>query len=400
MTNAGRPKALDDSKLLKAIGYYQTTSPSILAKKLKVSRKTIQRRLKDIPNDVVEATLAQIQAKELKPHQKTYENFLNIPIIAEYRDKLLFKRKVSENYASQMLRGWYRICKRLNKHPNFLATKETVKEVVDLLIPLGKGEFKMGLIVFKKSVRTWYENQGIAGQYLTSEGASGEASKGTGKRAHVRFTEDERCRFLEVLKEQAPKSQCLNGVAPDYALKAIEFLPIFAFISGTRKKACFETNWSNVSWDNPITTIRVLDKGLHRKGRKEWFKRIAGKPLERFKDLWNVAGKPSEGRIFPFNMDKVVDLFKQCYEIAGIPKDKWNGMPFHIWRHTACQEYLEATDYNWDLVAKTLGWDSVDTMKKSYGKVPEKVIRRGLLKSMGLKVPDQEKREFRFCMHV
>lgn len=105
-----------------------------------------------------------------------------------------------------------------------------------------------------------------------------------------------------------------------------------------------------------------------------------------------------EGLIFPFSkyQHQSVALFlKECYAKAGIPEKLWRGMPIHIWRHTACQDLLDATDRNWELVAEVLGWESLDTMKKHYGKASEEVIQKGLLEAMGFKV-EWEKKEFKF----
>jgi integrase len=70
-------------------------------------------------------------------------------------------------------------------------------------------------------------------------------------------------------------------------------------------------------------------------------------------------------------------------------------MPFHVWRHTAAQDLLEASDWNYGLVAATLGWESIQALKKNYGRMPSSSQVRGLMKAMGM--PFQEKKkEFAF----
>ena len=73
----------------------------------------------------------------------------------------------------------------------------------------------------------------------------------------------------------------------------------------------------------------------------------------------------------------------------------WRGMPFHVWRHTGAQEMLEASDWNYGLVASTLGWESVQTLKQHYGRMPSSSQVRGLMKAMGLPF-HEEKKEFVF----
>ena len=56
---------------------------------------------------------------------------------------------------------------------------------------------------------------------------------------------------------------------------------------------------------------------------------------------------------------------------------------------------LDATNRNWELVAERLGWKSIDTMKKHYGKSSTDDLRKGQLEAMGYKVV-WEKKEFKF----
>jgi len=67
----------------------------------------------------------------------------------------------------------------------------------------------------------------------------------------------------------------------------------------------------------------------------------------------------------------------------------------HIWRHTAAQDLLFATHYNYELAAQILGWESTEVMKKNYGKMPDEERTVGLMGAMGLPVVN-EKREFLF----
>ncbi len=62
--------------------------------------------------------------------------------------------------------------------------------------------------------------------------------------------------------------------------------------------------------------------------------------------------------------------------------------PTHIWRHTFAQEGLKATGYKYELVASLGGWVNTSILKKHYGEMGEAARERGLLKAMGLKVPE------------
>ena len=55
-------------------------------------------------------------------------------------------------------------------------------------------------------------------------------------------------------------------------------------------------------------------------------------------------------------------------------------------RSTACQDLLEATNYSYEMTAEILGWESIDTMKKYYGRMGEQKIQKGMLQAMGIEI--------------
>jgi len=303
-----------------------------------------------------------------------------------------------------MLRGLFWLCKTLNKSPKALSTKESVELCKQVVIDAKKGIHKRGIEPLQTEIRSWYLFIGVSGSFLTSKGITGER-RGRGQRATVRLSEKQRHRFLECVKGHYDEDYQLknNGhIIPfltEPKLKdAMSCCVKFLYYTGTRRTATINARWDQVTWDESgdLAQVTVIDKGKHKLGRLKWNKRLMGQFLEEFKAHWQSLGCPDEGLIFPFDKNALTGFFNDCFEEAEIQERIWKKIPVHIWRHTACQDMLEATDYNWELVAQTLGWQSIDTMKKHYGKVPEPVIRRGLRKAMGLPIEEKEKKEFRF----
>jgi len=409
----GRPRAVRREQLLRAIRKYATTSESELAQKLKVGRTTIWRRLQEIPQEKIDEVLKELSETELKPSQYDWKVFQKIPVIEAYEEKLRGKIRVSKRYKTKILRGIWRACRILEKHPYHL----TVEECADLVAKARLGEAFMitrkgkkpiaeeGL---RKSIRAFMQYmKGISGKFLTSEGIDASISTVEPERARARFTPEHREAFMEVLIEKTKEDwEGRSGKAyhrlpfksePILAM-AVELLPYCYYYMGSRKKAVLNATWENIEWHEDISILWIMDKGLHRKGRKKWEKRITHELLERMKNYWKALGCPKEGLIFPFSEyqhQSIALFFKECYAEAGIPEKLWRGMPIHIWRHTACQDMLDATDRNWELVAELLSWESLDTMKKHYGKASEAVVKKGLLEAMGFKV-ELEKKDFRF----
>jgi len=93
----------------------------------------------------------------------------------------------------------------------------------------------------------------------------------------------------------------------------------------------------------------------------------------------------------PDSYQKLLDLFNEAYKIHNIKVHQ----TCHIWRHTFAQDLLEATNWNYDLVASIEGWISTDTLKKHYGKMGESIREKALIKAMDLPIEIPQK-DFKF----
>jgi integrase len=189
--------------------------------------------------------------------------------------------------------------------------------------------------------------------------------------------------------------------------EAVLQFPKVAFYTGTRAgqprrgkdgnkiydRGMLSMSWENIKFETDVVIIRVVDKG--KRGGITWFKKMIAEAAADFKQFHEDIGSPNTGRVFPFDYQTLLLFFKEVYKTAGIPRNLWAGMPFHIWRHTAAQKFLEVTYWNYGLTAKTLGWDGTQALEKHYGKMPDSAQLRGLRKAMGLPVV-KEKREFLF----
>ena len=202
----GRPRAVRREELLYAIRKYGTTSESELAKKLNVGRTTIWRRLQEIPQKKIDAVLKELSETKLKPSQYDWKVFFKIPVIEAYEEKLRAKARVSERHKTKMLRGIWRVCRILEKHPDHL----TIEECADLVARARVGEAFMitrqgkkpiaeeGL---RKAIRAFLQYmKGISGKLLTAEGIDASARKLDPERARARLTPEQRKAFMEVLR--------------------------------------------------------------------------------------------------------------------------------------------------------------------------------------------------------
>lgn len=376
----GRPQRLSTEDLIHAIKLYATTSPNELSKRCNVSRQTIYRKMKLIPNETIVEIFKELGEIELKPYQMTYEGFLSIREVGLF-NKALERRQVSKRYKNRLLSHLWHLCVYLKRHPRNLS----IEECADLLIILKQKTIpNLGYESVKKAVRSWFQNvYGINGEILTSKGIDGSLAYGLGKRAHDRLTQKQRHAFIRALKEI---------VEEDSLFDAWISLPYFLYYTGTRIEASLRARIENIERHEGYWIITVVDKGRHKNGRKTWRKLIIGELKEKLEKNLASRGNPKSGWLFPLKYGRVLDVFKEAYEHAGIPIPK---QPCHIWRHTSAQDFLDATDWNYELCAQTLGWEDPRILRKCYGSMSEKAKEKALRKAMGMPI-EEIKKEFKF----
>jgi len=376
----GRRQKLSTEDLIHAVKLYATTSPTELSKRLNVARQTIYRKMKLVPNETIVQIFKDLKDSDLKPYQMTYEGFSTIPEF-EIFQKALERREISKPYKSRLLRVLWNISVYLKKHPRNLS----IEECADFLILLKQKKIEgLNHQSVKQTMRSWFQNvYAVNGDVLTSKGIDGSLSIELGKRAHDRLIEKERHLFIEALKEL---------VENDSLFDVWITLPYFLYYTATRITASLKARIENIEKHESYWIIKVVDNGKHKNGRKTWRKFIVGELKERLERNLASRGDPESGRLFPLPYNRLLDIFKETYERAGIPIPK---QPCHIWRHTSAQDFLDATDWNYELCAQTLGWDDTRILRKCYGSMSEDTKEKALRKAMGMPIKETKK-EFKF----
>jgi integrase len=367
--------------LIYAIKLYATTSETELSKRLNVSRMTIYRKMKLIPKETIVQIFNELSESDLKPYQMSYEGFLTIPEVEQFK-KALERRQVSKIYRNDSLRLLWHLCVYLKKHPR----KLSIDECADFLITLRERKISnLNHYHIKKAMRSWFQNvYGINGDILTSKGIDGSLDSSLGKRAYDRLTKQERYIFIKALEEL---------VENDSFFDAWVSLPFFLYYTATRIDATLKARIENIEKHNDYWIITVIDKGKHKNGRKSWRKLIIGELKEKLENNLKSRNNPQSGWLFPFDYPLVErKIFKEAYRKANISMPK---QPCHIWRHTSAQDFLEATDWNYELCAQTLGWEDPRILRKCYGSMSEKAKEKALRKAMGMPI-EETKKEFKF----
>lgn len=437
MSGMGAPKKLSEAELLQAIKDFQTVKVGELIKGLKkrgvnVHRATIYRTLDKIPAEAKERALGKIVEEGLKPAEAEKAIFLQLPTMKEFRVTLKDKRGASIKYVESCENDIYRISKLLNKNPDAI----TPNDISELLINVKKGTppidekgNKMfgGGYGLRKSARAWFNYKNFPMGALTNLGIHSKPTAPrdpSRNRAHLtrehrrRIREEAHKLFNSDFEKKIGSGKIIKypfKSEPNLALALDEWFE-FKYYTGTRKEATLQCRWQITDpmtegyWgvefqdkDGGLTdaekcemvVIRVTDKGKHEKGRKKWDKKLIGKAKDNFVNFYIQLGKPKTGLLFPFKENEMRYLLIEIYKAADIPEQLYKGMPDHIWRHTAAQDLLDATEWNRPIVAAVLGWESEDILKKSYGEMPPTAQLQALRKASGLPIT-VEKKEFIF----
>jgi len=376
----GRPQSLSIEDLLNAIRLYATTSETELAKRLNISRQTIYRKMSLIPKETITQIMHDLSQTELKPYQLGYDGFLTIPEVQQFQ-KALERRQVSKKYRNEQLRAMWRLCVYLQRHPS----KLTIEQCADILTTLRQKKIpNLNFYALKRAIRSWFQNlHGINGEILTSKGIDASIPNQLGIRAFDRLTRKQRHDFIKALKQIIPK---------DSYFDAWISLPYFLYYTGTRIEASLKAQIEDIEKHGKYWVIKVIDKGKHKNGRKLWRKLIIGELKEKLEKNIASRGNIKNGLLFPFYYRLIRETFIEAYKKANIPIP---AQPCHIWRHTSAQDFLDATNWNYELTAQVLGWEDPRILRKCYGSISESQKHMAIRKAMGEPIKENKK-EFRF----
>jgi len=90
-------------------------------------------------------------------------------------------------------------------------------------------------------------------------------------------------------------------------------------------------------------------------------------------------------------IQEISNILKEAYEAVlkdgTVTKKYALEHPLHVWRHTACNDLIDYSDYNISLIMSTLGWKNPSMIVKVYGKASPDMIARALGWKYGLRRP-------------
>ncbi len=400
-------KSFTPDEFLDCVKKTFTLSDSRLASCLGSNRSTVWRFKQDPDNaEVVQEAkdfIESLNDESINPKTMSFEVFRTMIPIRKWEESMR-ARRVGEPRIMAWMRAFWRVCKRVGALPSKVSVEQCAKLCLEQRTkyyndePQEKGlhysSIREGIRGFFMSVHN------MSGLYLKNLGVGTEALKGSGKYSRQRVQMDVRHEFERIL---VAKMEETGDIGFFEALGNCKF----NFSTGTRISASLLFNFRTRVYElKPDKWMfEIYDKG--KAGQpKRWEKIIMGDLLAHFKrycsQRFQIPFEDLEAQLpektdylFPAFITpsgepddaKIRDYIKPYLIEAGIPYADFP--PTHIWRHTFAQEGLRATDYNYELVASLGGWVNTRILKEHYGAMGETDREKGLLKMMGVKMPDQ-----------
>lgn len=400
-------------RFLQAVRRGRTLSDAKLGERLGVSRTTVWRFKRDNPKIVKQAeellkeTTSNAYLSKTKP---TTEEFIErYPIIQDWIE-MQRKNEVGESTVLSRVRIMNSVCHHLRTTPEALSLDQASDLVYEMKAKKDAGEpVPKGLSFYyiRSGVRSWFMLiHQMSAQILSSKGIHAKASEGTGTMARERITKDQRARFEQVAGQAiriALNETSMDWGQADIAFAEMELIGMAHFMYYTANRI---ESTHNIMLNDPEHIlagdhweIHTIDKG--KGGGLHWQKPLIGDGKEKLetyigerfgieKDLIPIKAREINSLLFPtLSIDDKARRFeslamKIAHKLTGAKVTMQN----HAWRHTFAQDWLHASDWNYELGAEIGGWSSTETMKKCYGKISKDAINRGLRRAMGQHVED------------
>ena len=189
----------------------------------------------------------------------------------------------------------------------------------------------------------------------------------------VRITVEQRYQILKWIKENYPE---------DYDM--VRAVLIYLYETGSRASALSSVQFLETE-EFGTRVIYAITEEKGKKARIRWEKPINPKWYKYIKGRLPLTQK---------DVGRVRRILRKAYEAVlpeGLTRKYALEHGFHVWRHTAANDLLEASGYNLMLVAQKLGWKNVQMIVNVYGTMD----RAMLLKLSGYNV-DYEAAKFEF----
>lgn len=390
----GRKAKVTGESYLKAVLKVKSLDDIAIAERLGIDRSNVYRfRMNEENKEIIETAKLELDKIINIRFDGVIEKekFESLSVISDWMD-MLIKKGVPDSKRKHYSNALYNVCMYLKISPDNL----TIELASDLMTKTKREKIKgISYEYCKKALRSYFQiAKRLSGQILTSYGIKADKSLGEGSLARQKVTKEQRRLFESHLKDVIYE-KVNNGVDKEmYYLEALNGC-IFMHTTATRATATINARFDLMgnAFSDQMLSFEIWDKGVMGR-QKRWDKIMIGYIKDSFREYIKNRFGVSEiseynklEYLFPLlraNIKRFRNVVKEALLRSGCKTT----IPLHIWRHTFAQDFLSASDWNYELCASIGGWTETKVLKMHYGQMGELAKMRGLRKAMGLPVED------------
>jgi Phage integrase family. len=298
--------------------------------------------------------------ERLKILPTDYNQFIQLPIIQELIKQLRLKGD-TERSIDRNVRAIYELCMFCAKHPDDL----TIDDILNFIdykrlewMERGKDLRKQEVLSqfsteYISPLRVWCKFKGLPiPPALTTVEYYSPYRK-------VRITVEQRYQLLKYIYEKYR----------DY-YELVRATLIFLYETGSRAQALRNVQFLETEeFGQKVIYAITEEKGKRTQIR--WEKPINPKWWSYIKGFLPIRSDNM--------LRRIKEILREAYEAVlpeGLTKRYALEHPFHVWRHTAANDLLEASNFNLMLVAQKLGWKNVQMIVNVYGTMDKAMLLR------------------------
>jgi len=354
--------------------YVKGLKPPTVAKNYGIDYKSLWRFLKELEQNGYTDEIRDYFSRA-EDISRYYDNH---PIIKKWKERIIVSGSLSQLRHIQVMKKILtgQICPQfkcspdefdINKAQEFLL--KCYENNIDV-----KHHYIMAIRHFLQIGKDIVIPRGLGGAY----GLSG-AKQSYGKYSHVRMSEEQ----IEKVKEY---------LRTHYRDEGYDLLFEFGIITCARAQAILTAplNTIDLNFNTKIAITKVFESKVGKGDSYLWFKRgkwwVKYLPKDLAKRLIDFAKRKGHTKfifvpddIKPYQIKyeeikKISKALREAYKYAGVIEPYFYKKPLHSLRHVGAIRWLEATNWNYALVAKIGGWLSVQTLMDCYGGIPQEVV--------------------------
>ena len=329
-------------------------------KLINVSIREVQEACRDEEEFKKATKLEKLQKKmeRLKIVPTDLNQFMQLDVVQELVKQLRLKGD-TEKSITRNVKVLFELCMYTGKHPDDLTTDDILNFIDYKRLEWaesGKDLRKQEVLSqfsteYISPLRTWCKFRGlpIPPALSTVEYYS--------PYRRVRITVEQRYRLLKYIYENHRE-----------LYETIRAVLIFLYETGSRAQGLqcqfIETE------EFGVRVVYAVTEEKGKRARIRWEKPINPKWYPYIKGYLPIRSTRM--------LERIKKVLREAYEVVldGVTKKYALSHPFHVWRHTAANDLLEASNFNLMLVAQKLGWKNVQMIVNVYGTMDKALLLR------------------------